>query len=53
MKEKVNETLLKDAEELINRPDKEIMALSLGKNKEYVENYQMAITIKSKKQWGT
>jgi len=46
MAEEVNKTLLKDAEELINRPDSEIMALSLGKNDKWAENYQMAMSIK-------
>ncbi len=46
MKEEVNKTLLKDAEELFNRPDVEIMALSLGKNEKWAENLQMAMTIK-------
>jgi hypothetical protein len=46
MKEEINETLLNEADELINRPDREIMALSLGKNDRHADNYQMAITIK-------
>jgi hypothetical protein len=46
MKEKFDETLLKGADELINRPDREIMALSLNKNDSWAENYQMAMTIK-------
>ena len=46
MKEEVNNELLKDADELINRPGREIMALSLGKNERHADNYQMAMTIK-------
>lgn len=41
-----SEELLKKAEDLLNLPDKEIMALSLGKNDNWAENYQMAMTIK-------
>jgi hypothetical protein len=46
MEEKINEILLKNADELINNPDREIMALSLGKNEKHADNYQMAMTIK-------
>ena len=46
MKDKINEKLLKGADELLNRHDREIMALSLGKNEKHAENYQMAITNK-------
>ena len=46
MKEEANERLLKEADELINRSDKEIMALSLSKNDKHADNYQMAMTIK-------
>ena len=49
MVEKINEGLLNDADKLINRPDREIMALSLGKNVKWAENYQMAMTIKLKR----
>lgn len=41
-----NEELLKKAKELLNLPDKEIMARSLGKNEKWAENYQMAMSIK-------
>lgn len=41
-----NEELLKKANELLNLSDKEIMALSVGKNEKWAENYQMAMTIK-------
>ena len=44
--EEINEELLKGADKLINSPDKEIMALSLGKNERHADNYQMAMTIK-------
>ena len=46
MTERINENLIKEANELINLTDKEIMARSLGKNEKWAENYQMAITIK-------
>jgi hypothetical protein len=46
MKEEVNNELLKDADELINRPGREIMALSLSKNERHADNYQMAMNIK-------
>ena len=48
MNEKINEELLNKADELINNPDREIMALSLGKNERHADNYQMAMTIKLK-----
>lgn len=46
MKEEVNKILLNKADELINRSDREIMAISLSKNERWAENYQMAMTIK-------
>ena len=46
MKEEVNEELLKGADELLNSPDREIMALSLDKNERHADNYQMAMSIK-------
>ncbi len=49
MTEEVNKELLKDADELINRPDREIMALSLSKNDRHADNYQMAMNIKLRK----
>jgi len=42
----VEPRLLNQADELINLSDREIMALSLGKNDKWAENYQMVITIK-------
>jgi hypothetical protein len=53
MKEEINEELLKNADELLNRPDKEIMALSLGKNDKWAENYQMAMTTKLRRSMGS
>ena len=41
--------LLENADELLNTSDREIMALSLGKNEKWSENYQMAINIKLRK----
>lgn len=46
MKEETNGTLLKNADELLNRPDREIMALALSKNDRWAENYLTAMTIK-------
>ena len=46
MKEELKEELLKGADELLNCHDREIMALSLGKNEKHADNYQMAMTIK-------
>jgi hypothetical protein len=46
MKEEANEELLKTADDLLNRPDKEIMALALGKNYKHFENYLTATNIK-------
>ena len=46
MSEKPKEELLNKADELINCPDREIMAFSLGKNERHADNYSMAMTIK-------
>ena len=46
MTEKPKEELLNKADELLKVPDREIMALSLGKNERWAENYQMVMTIK-------
>ena len=46
MIEEPKEELMKGANELLNRPDREIMALSLGKNDRWSENYLTAMTIK-------
>ncbi|MBR9691416.1 hypothetical protein GOV06_01395 [Candidatus Woesearchaeota archaeon] len=43
---KANPKLLKNVGELLNLSDREIMALSLGENEKWTENYQMAMTIK-------
>jgi len=48
MVDKVNERLLKSAEELINRSDKEVLALSLGVNPLAKDNYQMAMALRLK-----
>ena len=48
MRNKINERLLKGAEELINRSDKEILALSLSSNPDAKDNYQMAMALKLK-----
>ena len=42
----VNPELLNKAGELLNLSDEEILALSLGINEKWAENYQMAMTIK-------
>ena len=49
MNEKFDENLLKNVEELINCSDRELLTLSLSKNPQWADNYQMAITIKLKK----
>ena len=46
MNKNVDEALLNDADEIIDSSDREIMALSLGENDKWAENYQMAMTIK-------
>ena len=46
MKEEVNEELLKNADSLLNHPDREIMALVLSKNDRWAENYLTATNIK-------
>ena len=48
MVEEINKSLLEGAEELINRSDKEILALSLGSNPDAKDNYQMAMALKLK-----
>ena len=48
MTNKISKSLLNDAEKLINNPDKEILALSLGSNPNAKDNYQMAMAIKLK-----
>lgn len=49
MNKKFDENLLKNVEELMNCSDKELMALSLSKNPQWADNYQMAINIKLRK----
>ena len=46
MREEANEKLLEDADILLNRPDREIMALALSKNDRWAENYLTAMIIK-------
>lgn len=46
---KIDKTLFKGADELLNLSDREILALSLGKNERHADNYQMAMTIKLKR----
>lgn len=46
MKEEVGERLLNDADDLLNRSDREIMALALSKNDKWAENYLTATNIK-------
>jgi len=53
MKEEIKEELLNGADELINYSDREIMALSLGKNDRHADNYQMAMNIKLRKSIGS
>jgi len=48
MDNQVDGRLLKDAEELINRSDKEILALSMGVNPLKKDNYQMAMALRLK-----
>ena len=48
MTEEVSLRLLENAEELINRSDKEILALSLGVNPIAKDNYQMAMALRLK-----
>jgi len=49
MTEKISGELLNKADELVNLRDREIMALSLGKNERHADNYQMAMNIKLRK----
>lgn len=46
MIEKINEESLKKADELLRKEDREIMALALGKNDKWAENYLTATNIK-------
>ena len=52
MEGEIKGELLKGADELINRSDREIMALSLGKNDRPADNYQMAMDIKLRRSMG-
>lgn len=49
MSGKINEELLKEADELINRSDREIMALALGNNASWSDSYQTVMAIKLKR----
>jgi len=49
VKKEINKDLLKEADDFINFPDRELMAFSLGKNERWVENLQMTINIKLRK----
>lgn len=44
--EKPDEQNLKLADELLNKPDREVLALALGKNEKWSENYLTAMIIK-------
>lgn len=48
MNKEINQSLLKSAEKLINRSDKEILTLSLGSNPDAKDNYQMVMALKLK-----
>ena len=46
MKEEISETQQKEIEELLNLPENEIMARSLGKNEKWSDNLQMVMAIR-------
>lgn len=50
MNKEINETQKKEIEELLNLPESEIMARSLGENEKWSDNYQMILAIRQNKE---